>query len=123
MELDLYLNSYVYVMIFMFLGIALPVGGLTFGRLLRPHNPYPEKLTTYESGISPTGEAQIRFSVAYYIVALEFVIFDIETVFLYPWAVTLDQLGWFGINAMLIFIVVLGLGLAYSWKKKVLEWN
>ncbi|QOY37233.1 NADH-quinone oxidoreductase subunit A [Anaerobacillus isosaccharinicus] len=123
MDLDLYLNSYVYVIIFLLLGIALPVGGLTFGKLLRPHNPYPEKLVPYESGILPTGDAQVRFNVAYYIVALEFVIFDVETVFLYPWAVALDHLGWFGINAMLIFIVVLGLGLAYSWKKKVLEWN
>jgi NADH-quinone oxidoreductase subunit A len=123
MDLDLYSSSYFYVIVFMLLGIALPVVALTAGKFLRPNNPYPEKLVSYESGILPTGDAHIRFNIAYYIVALEFLIFDIETVFLYPWAVALDQLGWFGINAMLIFIVVLALGLAYSWKKKVLEWN
>ncbi|WP_096185864.1 NADH-quinone oxidoreductase subunit A [Evansella halocellulosilytica] len=123
MDLGVYYDSLVYVMIFILLGVALPVGALTFGRLIRPNNPYKEKLTTYESGIEPTGDAQVRFHVAYYIVALEFIIFDVETVFLYPWAVALDQLGWVGLNAMLIFILILGLGLAYSWKKKVLEWN
>ncbi|SDZ45833.1 NADH-quinone oxidoreductase subunit A [Evansella caseinilytica] len=123
MGLGVYFDNYIYVLLFLTLGVALPVGALTFGRLLRPKNPYAEKITTYESGISPTGDAQIRYHVAYYIVALEFVIFDVETVFLYPWAVALDQLGWVGLNAMIIFIAILGLGLAYSWKKKVLEWN
>ncbi|UCZ53016.1 NADH-quinone oxidoreductase subunit A [Bacillus shivajii] len=123
MELGVYYDSLVYVIIFILLGVALPVVALTFGRFVRPKNPYKEKLTTYESGIEPTGDAQVRFHVAYYIVAIEFIIFDVETVFLYPWAVALDQLGWVGLNAMLIFITILGLGLAYSWKKKVLEWN
>ncbi|MBB5174068.1 NADH-quinone oxidoreductase subunit A [Texcoconibacillus texcoconensis] len=123
MELDLYFSNYTYVIIFVLFGVALPVVSLTFGRLLRPKNPYDDKLSTYESGIKPTGEAQIRFHVAYYIVAIEFIIFDIETVFLYPWAVSLGQLGWVGLNAMLIFILILALGLGYSWKKRVLEWN
>ncbi|TMW72172.1 NADH-quinone oxidoreductase subunit A [Alteribacter natronophilus] len=123
MDLALYYSNYTYVVIFMLLGIALPVAALTAGRFLRPKNPYEDKLITYESGIRPTGDAQVRFHVAYYIIALEFVIFDVETVFLYPWAVALGQLGWTGLNAMLIFIFILGLGLAYSWKKKVLEWN
>lgn len=123
MGLEVYFNDYVYVLIFIALGVLLPVVALTFGRFLRPHNPYPQKLTTYESGIVPTGDAQVRYHVAYYIVALEFVVFDIETVFLYPWAVALNKLGWVGLNAGLIFIAILLLGLAYSWKKKVLEWN
>lgn len=121
--MELYLTSYTYVILFLLLGIALPVGALTFGRLIRPHNPYPEKLVPYESGVLPTGDAQIRFKIAYYIIALEFVIFDVETLFFYPWAVAFDELGWFGVNAMLIFIFILAVGLAYSWKKKVLEWN
>jgi len=120
--MDLYSNSYTFVIIFLLLGIGLPIVALTAGRFVRPHNPYPEKLVSYESGILPTGDAQVRFKVAYYIIALEFVIFDVETVFLYPWAVAFDELGWFGVNAMLIFIAVLAIGLAYSWKKKVLEW-
>lgn len=120
--MEQYLTSYTYVIFFLFLGIFLPVGGMTFGKLLRPHNPYPEKLLTYESGITPTGDAQVRFKIAYYILALEFVIFDVETIFFYPWAVAFDELGWFGVSAMLIFIGVLAVGLIYSWKKKVLEW-
>ncbi|MCE7792479.1 NADH-quinone oxidoreductase subunit A [Salipaludibacillus sp. CUR1] len=118
-----YYDNYILVLIFMLLGVALPVVSLTFGRFVRPKNPYAEKITTYESGIQPEGDAQVRYHVAYYIVALEFIIFDVETVFLIPWAVTLDQLGWVGLNLMLIFIAILALGLAYSWKKKVLEWN
>ncbi|WP_416147755.1 NADH-quinone oxidoreductase subunit A [Salipaludibacillus sp. HK11] len=123
MALGAYYDNYILVLIFMLLGVALPVVSLTFGRFVRPKNPYKHKLTTYESGITPEGDAQVRYHVAYYIVALEFIIFDIETVFLIPWAVTLDQLGWVGLNMMLVFIVILALGLAYSWKKKVLEWN
>ncbi|SES19646.1 NADH-quinone oxidoreductase subunit A [Salipaludibacillus aurantiacus] len=123
MGLGAYYDNYILVLIFMLLGVALPVVSLTFGRFVRPKNPYAEKITTYESGIQPEGDAQVRYHVAYYIVALEFIIFDVETVFLIPWAVALDQLGWVGLNLMLIFIAILALGLAYSWKKKVLEWN
>lgn len=123
MGLEQYFNDYVFVLIFVVLGIILPVGGMIFGRLLRPQNPYREKLITYESGIDPTGDAHVRFHVAYYIVALEFVVFDVETVFLYPWAVALEKVGWVGLTAGIIFIGILLLGLAYSWKKKVLEWN
>lgn len=123
MGLEVYFNDYVFVLIFIALGVLLPVVALTFGSFLRPKNPYPQKLTTYESGIVPIGDAQVRYHVAYYIVALEFVVFDVETVFLYPWAVALDKLGWVGLNAGLIFIGILLLGLAYSWKKKVLEWK
>lgn len=123
MGLGAYYNDYLLVLIFMLLGVALPVVALTFGRFVRPHNPYAEKSSPYESGIKPVGDAQVRYHVAYYIIALEFIIFDVETVFLYPWAVALDELGWVGLNMMLIFIGILALGLAYSWKKKVLEWN
>ncbi|MCR6098548.1 NADH-quinone oxidoreductase subunit A [Salipaludibacillus agaradhaerens] len=123
MGLQAYYDNYILVLIFMLLGVALPVVSLTFGRLLRPKNPYAEKITTYESGIQPEGDAQVRYHVAYYIVALEFIIFDVETVFLIPWAVALEHLGWVGLNMMLVFIVILALGIAYSWKKKVLEWS
>ncbi|MGJ9384734.1 NADH-quinone oxidoreductase subunit A [Salipaludibacillus sp. CF4.18] len=123
MQLGVYYDNYLLVLIFILLGIALPVVALTFGRFVRPHNPYPAKTSPYESGIKPEGDAQVRYHVAYYIIALEFIIFDVETVFMYPWAVVLDQLGWVGLNMMLIFIAILALGLAYSWKKKVLEWN
>ncbi|MBO8172005.1 MAG: NADH-quinone oxidoreductase subunit A [Bacillaceae bacterium] len=121
--MPLYTNNYVLVTIFLFLGILLPVAALTFGRFLRPNNLYPEKQTTYESGVEPTGESWIQFNVKYYIYALLFVIFDVETIFLYPWAVAYDKLGLFALIEMLIFIVLLIIGLIYAWKKKVLEWK
>ena len=123
MGLGVYFDNYIYVIVFLLLGIALPVVALSVGRFLRPNNPYEKKLSTYESGIDPTGDAQVRYHVAYYIIALEFVIFDVEVVFLFPWALALGELGWVGLNGGLIFIAILGFGLAYSWKKKVLEWN
>ena len=123
MELGAYYDNYIIVLIFILLGVLLPVVSLTFGRLVRPKNPYPEKITTYESGIQPEGDAQVRYHVAYYLVALEFIIFDVETVFLFPWALALGELGWYGFNIMMIFLGILVLGLAYSWKKRVLQWN
>ncbi len=121
--MNLYTNNYLFVAIFLFLGILLPVAALTMGRLLRPHRPHPEKQTTYESGVEPIGGSWIQFNVKYYIYALLFVIFDVETIFLYPWAVAYDHLGLFALIEMLIFIVLLIIGLVYAWKKKVLEWN
>lgn len=119
----LYTNNYLLVAIFLFLGILLPVAALTMGKFLRPHKPTPEKETTYESGVEPIGESWIQFNVKYYIFALLFVIFDVETIFLYPWAVAYEELGLFALIEMLIFIVMLVIGLVYAWKKKVLEWN
>lgn len=120
---ELYSNNYLIVAIFLFLGLALPIGALTAGRFLRPHNPNPAKQTTYESGMEPIGGSWVQFNVKYYIYALLFVVFDVETIFLYPWAVAYDQLGLFALVEMLIFVVLLVIGLIYAWKKKVLEWN
>ena len=117
------MNNYVLVAIFIALGIFLPVAALTLGKLLRPHKPTPEKLTTYESGNEPVGTGQVRFNVRYYLFALMFVIFDVEAVFLYPWAVAYDQLGLFAVVEMLIFVLLLVIGLIYAWKKKVLKWT
>jgi len=121
--MDLYMNHYVVVAIFVLLGILLPAAALTAGRVLRPHKPTDPKQTTYESGNEPVGEGQVRFNVRYYMFALMFVIFDVETVFLYPWAVAYGKLGLFALIEMLIFAALLVLGLAYAWKKKVLKWN
>ncbi|MFC3886427.1 NADH-quinone oxidoreductase subunit A [Bacillus songklensis] len=111
------------VFIFLLLGILLPVAALTAGRFLRPHAPSAAKQTTYESGIEPFHEARVQFNVRYYIFALMFVIFDVETVFLYPWAVAYEQLGLFALIEMIIFVFMLLIGLIYAWKKKVLKWN
>jgi len=121
---DIYVNNYVIVAIFLFLGVLLPVATVSFiGRFLRPNNPTPEKLTTYESGNNPIGGSWVRFNVKYYIFALLFVIFDVETLFLYPWAVAFNKLGLFALVEMVIFIVLLVIGLVYAWRKKVLEWS
>ncbi|OYD08015.1 NADH-quinone oxidoreductase subunit A [Paludifilum halophilum] len=122
-----YAESYVIVTVFILLGVALPVAALTMGRLLRPHQPTTDKGISYESGVDPTGDSWIQFNVRYYLFALLFVIFDVETVFLYPWAVAYNDLrtdvGLFILVEMLIFVFFLVIGLLYAWKKKVLEWT
>ncbi|MEI7025709.1 NADH-quinone oxidoreductase subunit A [Paenibacillus sp. y28] len=101
----------------------LPIVALSLGRLLRPNKPTEQKMTTYESGNEPVGESHVRFNIRYYLFALMFVIFDVETVFMYPWAVAYDKLGLFALVEMLIFVLLLVVGLLYAWKKKVLQWN
>ncbi|WP_181346780.1 NADH-quinone oxidoreductase subunit A [Thalassobacillus sp. CUG 92003] len=123
MDFFVYQNSYVFVAAFLLLGLLLPITALTVGRWLRPHHPDPLKSTTYESGIEPFHDARVQFNVRYYMFALLFVIFDVETVFLYPWAVAYDELGLFALVEMLIFVVMLLIGLIYAWKKKVLTWT
>ncbi|WP_257348107.1 NADH-quinone oxidoreductase subunit A [Pseudalkalibacillus decolorationis] len=123
MELyDLYQNNYLVVLMFLLLGILLPMVALTAGKILRPNQPSKEKQTTYESGIEPFHQSWVQYNVRYYIFALLFVIFDVETVFLYPWAVAYEKLGIFALIEMGIFIVMLLIGLIYAWKKKVLKW-
>lgn len=121
--MNAYFNNYVIVAIFIALGILLPVIALSLGKLLRPKKPTVEKATTYESGNEPVGQGQVRFNIRYYLFALMFVIFDVETVFLYPWAVAYNKLGLFALVEMLIFVTLLLIGLIYAWKKKVLKWN
>jgi NADH-quinone oxidoreductase subunit A len=119
-----YWNAYLFIVLFLVVGILLPVASLWLvGPLLRPQNPRPEKLTSYESGVDPIGDAHVRYHVRYYLFALLFVVFDVETLFLYPWAVEYGKLGTFGLVEMLIFLVLLAIGLIYAWRKKVLEWN
>lgn len=122
-SLHWYQNNYIIVLIFLCLGILLPVVALTMGKILRPNKPTEAKRTTYESGIEPFHDSRVQFNVRYYIFALLFVLFDVETVFLYPWAVAYEKLGVFALIEMLIFVFMLILGLAYAWRKKVLKWN
>jgi NADH-quinone oxidoreductase subunit A len=118
-----YWNNYVFILLFFILGLLLPVGALTMGKILRPDNPTAAKLTSYESGVEPFMEARVRYNVRYYLYALLFVVFDVEIIFLYPWAVAFHRLGLFGLVEALIFIAMLAVGLIYAWKKKVLEWS
>jgi NADH-quinone oxidoreductase subunit A len=108
-----------------FLGAAafLLVGGtLAISRLVRPRNPNADKLLSYESGVDPVGSGWSQSQVRYYIFALLFVMFDVEAVFLFPWALRLESFGVFGLIEMGIFVLILLLGLVYAWRKGVLRW-
>jgi len=112
-----------YLAVAVFIGAALLMVGamLGVGRLLRPSRPQPEKLLAYEAGSDPVlgfGQSNVR----YYVYALLFVMFDVEAVFIFPWAVRLESLGTFGLIEMIVFILVLALGLVYAWRKGVLRW-
>ena len=117
-----FVRQYLTVAIFMGLGLGLSAALLGLGKLVRPTRPQPEKYITYESGVDPVGTGWSQSQVRYYIFALLFVIFDVEAVFIFPWATRVDAYGVFGLVEMIIFIVVLALGLLYAWRKKVLQW-
>lgn len=96
---------------------------LFFGRFFRLSRPYREKLIAYESGNEPTEEPRMRFSIKFYLIAILFVLFDVEAIYLYPWAVTYDHLGLFALVEMLLFLFLLMVGYVYAWKKGALEWS
>ena len=112
-----------YLAVALLFGAALLMVGamLAVGRLIRPTRPQSEKYLTYEAGSDPVG-GWGQSNVRYYVYALLFVIFDVEAVFIFPWAVNLEQLGVFGLVEMIVFIVILALGLVYAWRKGVLRW-
>lgn len=115
--------DYLPVFIFMVIASAFGLGALLVGSIFRPRRPYPEKLMPYESGNPPVGEPRYRFSIKFYIIAMLFVVFDVETVFLYPWAVVFDKIGLYAFIEMMIFIAILLVGYAYAWKKEAFKWN
>ena len=117
-----YFGQYITIGIFAVVAGVLVLGTLQLGRLLRPSLPHDEKLTTYESGIDPIGTGWTQSSVRYYIFALLFVIFDVEALFLFPWALVFESLGTAAFVEMVIFIAILALALLYAIKKKVLQW-
>ena len=116
------LLDYANVLLVLSVGSFFIVFNLFLGSLFRPDNPDPEKLSTYECGEEPVGGSWIQFNVRFYVVALDFIIFDVEVVLLYPWAVVAQEFGWYGFGAAFIFIAILLLGLAFAWKKGTLEW-
>ena len=113
-----------YLPVLLFLGIAVmfPIAGLIASRVVQLQKPELVKLETYECGIKPTSSARARFSIRYYIIALLFVVFDVEAIFLFPWAVIYDKLLIFGLIEMGLFLGILILGYLYAWKKGALEW-
>jgi NADH-quinone oxidoreductase subunit A len=116
------LSDYTFIGIFVVVAIAFPIIALALAFLIRPQKPDAVKSSTYECGLETIGETWVQFRVQYYIYALVFVIFDIETVFLYPWAVAYNKLGLFALVEMFIFLAILVGGLIYAWRKGALEW-
>ena len=118
-----------YLPILLFLAIALAISSvfvfapMLASRFTGAHNPSPEKLTEYECGFPAFEDSRSQYDVRFYLVAILFIIFDLEAAFLYPWAVSLQHTGWVGWTAMMVFLAELGLGLAYAWKKGALEWE
>jgi NADH-quinone oxidoreductase subunit A len=116
-------NQYAYVVVFALVGAAFVIATLVVAWALRPSRPSREKLVPYESGIVPVGDAWGQFNVRYYIFALLFVLFDVESAYLFPWAVRVGQLGLFAVVEMAIFLAILGFGLGYAWRKGLLRWE
>ncbi len=114
--------EYAAVLVFLLVGIGMVLFTFFLARLVRPANPYKEKNQNYECAEKPVGDSWIQFNNRFYIFALVFVVFDVEIVFLFPWAVAFGQLGLFALVEMVIFICILLVGLAYAWKKGVLKW-
>lgn len=119
---DSLLESYIPVVIFVLVGLAVPAAGIFVAGLLSPKNPTKEKATSYECGELPIGSAWHQYNMQYYMYAILLIIFDVEVLFLYPWAVMYIDLGWRVFYAMLAFLVLIFLGLIYEWKKGGLEW-
>lgn len=117
------LESYVPILILLGISLANAVGMVVLSHVVSPFRPTPVKLTPYESGMTPLGDTRERFSVKFYMVAILFIVFDLETIFLLAWGVVMRALGWEGFVAAMIFIVVLTVGMIYEWKKGALEWE
>lgn len=116
------LSQYLPIAILAGLGALFAVGSLVASAMLRPRRPTPAKLAPYECGIVPEHEPPERFDVKFYVVAMLFIIFDIETIFLFPWAVTFRQLGLFGLVEMVVFVGLLFVAYVYVWRRGGLEW-
>jgi NADH-quinone oxidoreductase subunit A len=116
------MSQWIYIGLFIIVGLIIPVGAITVAWILGPKKANPIKMTTYECGIETVGDSWVQFKAQYYIFALVFLVFDVETVFLFPWAVKLGQLGLFAVLEGIVFILILIAGLAYTWRKGMLEW-
>ena len=117
------LTEYIPLLLLVGFVIVNAIGMLVLSQLVSPQRPTALKAAPYESGMPPLGGARERFSVKFYLVAMLFIVFDIEVVFLIPWGVAFRQLGWSGFFAMTVFILVLEVGHAYAWKRGALEWD
>ncbi len=117
------LENYLPVLLFILVGIGVGVGPIVLGKLLGPSRPDPAKLSPYECGFEAFEDARMQFDVRYYLVAILFILFDLEIAFLFPWAVSLSGIGFAGFATMMVFLAILVVGFIYEWKKGALDWE
>ena len=118
-----FLKDYLSIIIFLFIALGLSVGFIVLNFLFSPKNPDPEKLSAYECGFEAFGDSRMKFDVRFYLVAILFIIFDLEIAFLFPWAISLGNIGPLGFWSMMIFLLILTIGFIYEWKKGALDWD
>ena len=118
-----FLKDYLPIMLFLIIALGLSCAFVVINFILSPKNPDPEKLSAYECGFNAFDDARMKFDVRFYLVAILFIIFDLEIAFLFPWAVALKDISLLGFWSMIVFLAVLTIGFAYEWKKGALEWE
>ncbi len=118
-----FLKDYLPIILFLVIALFLSAGFILINFLLSPNNPDPEKLSAYECGFEPFNDSRMEFDVRFYLVAILFIIFDLEIAFLFPWAISLGAIGVFGFVSMMIFLFILTIGFIYEWKKGALDWE
>ena len=118
-----FLKDYLSIIIFLFIAIGLSVSFIVLNFIFSPKKPDPEKLSAYECGFEPFDDSRMEFDVRFYLVAILFIIFDLEIAFLFPWAISLGSIGALGFWSMMFFLGVLTIGFIYEWKKGALEWE
>ena len=117
------LIEYLPILLFLFIALLFSVGALVLSFVLSPKKPSNEKLSPYECGFEPFDDARAKFDIRFYLVALLFIIFDLEVIFLFPWAISLKSIGVFGYLSMMFFLLILTIGFIYEWKKGALDWE
>ena len=118
-----FLSEYLSIIIFVFVSLFLSIGFIFINFLAAPSNPDPEKLSAYECGFEAFSDSRIQFDIRFYLVAILFIIFDLEIAFLFPWAISLGNIGLLGFYSMMLFLFTLTIGFIYEWKKGALEWD
>tara|TARA_S200000501_G_scaffold375388_1_gene427268 strand:+ start:140 stop:508 length:369 start_codon:yes stop_codon:yes gene_type:complete len=118
-----FLKDYFSIILFLMIALFLSCGFILLNYLFSPKNPDPEKLSPYECGFEPFTDSRMEFDVRFYLVAILFIIFDLEIAFLFPWAITLGEIGLYGFVSMMIFLGILTIGFIYEWKKGALDWE
>jgi len=118
-----FLKDYLSIIIFLFVALSLSIGFIVLNFIFSPKNPDPEKLSAYECGFEAFGDSRMKFDVRFYLVAILFIIFDLEIAFLFPWAISLGNIGVLGFWSMMLFLFILTIGFVYEWKKGALDWD